>query len=83
MNDLTKSNQISYIKELILSEIQKQTNSFHIDESFLAIDPSELDPLDQGRPSWFKKLTEEEIEFEALKVYKLYKDAENHFKNKL
>lgn len=33
-----------------------------------------MDPLEQGRAGWYKKYTEEEIEAEGMKVYKLYKD---------
>jgi hypothetical protein len=47
------------------------------------IEQSEMDPLESGQPGWYKRFSEEELEQEAFKVYKMYKEIEQHFSSKL
>jgi hypothetical protein len=84
INELTKSHQLEPIKHIIFTEIAKHKSpELHIDESFFMIEQSEMDPLESGQPGWYKRFSEEELEQEAFKVYKMYKEIEQHFSSKL
>ena len=81
--NLNKQQQLTTIRDLILTQITKFKKEGVLRENFFKVAPQEMDPLDSGKPYIKKKWSEEELKEEAFRLYKKYKEIETHFSAKL